>query len=707
MKKIKYIPQIIQTECALCCIAMISRYYGNRVSINDLRDYFHPSRDGISAKHLCEILTWIGFEYKAFKGSTESLVNMEYPLIIFWKKNHFIILEKIKNDKFYVVDPALGKIIYDKKEFDDYFSNILIYTKPNKNLIRKKKEKSVLSNYLFILKQQKLLIFSIILFSILTYGFSLYIPILVRKIIDNYQIISFNLVSTVLLVLIGYCISILLTSISKVIFKTNLFEEFSKISYEHLTKISYKFFDMRSYGNILFSLDSIRLIKDLYAEQMINVITSICAVLSLLIYILVISKIVFYFVIILLIFAIVLLYSVSNKVLTLNQIDLNSATKLKEIQTEFIYSILNIKISGIEKEVYNNWKKVFDYSIVKSKRKDIYNGYYSAISSMIQIILPIIILFLGIFMVKSNDISFGVAISFYWVATMLAMHSVNILFSLKSFAMASQYMYRITDILSQEIDEDGKIEIDEIYEIEFHNVSFQYAKQSEMILKNISMKFRKGEKIAIVGGSGSGKSTIAKLLIGLYKPVNGHISYNKILLNEINKTKLKKIIGMVPQENILFNKSIKDNILIDRNNLDINYVKLACEAALIKDDIEKMPMKYETLISDTGTNISGGQKQRIILARAIASNPQLLILDEATSSLDSVKEQQILENLKLFSAIQIVIAHRLTTIKDSDRIYVLDNGEVVEIGTHDELMSKNGKYTQLYMQSEGSINCNG
>lgn len=698
MRKIKYIPQLIQTECALCCIAMISRYYGNYITLNDLREYLQPGRDGISAKQLCEVLTWIGFDYKIYKGNADAIEQIDFPVILFWNKNHFIVLEYVKNHKFHVVDPALGKVVYDKEEFEDGFSNIIIYTEPNKKLKLKKKEKSIWLNYLFVLKQQKLLIFFIIFFSLLTYVFSLILPILIQKTIDNLKVKFMSLVIASVLVIAGYCVCILVTSLSKVLLKTKLFEKFSKIAYEHLTKVPYSFFDMRSHGNISFSLESIRLIKDLYAEQMLSTITSIGAVISLLVYIFITSRIIFYFVLFLLITEVYLLYITGKRLLLLNQLEISSRTKLKEIQMEFIYSILNIKIAGIEKDIFGDWEKHFNYSICKSKRKDLYNSYYTSISSMMQVILPTIVLFLGIFMVKMSIISFGTALSVYSVSSMLVLHSVNILMSLNSFAMSSQYLNRINDIISQKVQNDGNIEVSNISSIIMNNVSFRYNSHSEMILKNINMQFNAGEKIAIVGGSGSGKSTIAKLLLGLYEPTSGEISFNGISLKDIDKKKLKKFIGMVPQENILFNKSIKDNILIGRKFLDIDDVVKSCNIAMISDEIERMPMKYETLISDTGMNVSGGQKQRLILARAVAGNPQLLVFDEATSSLDSIKEKQIFNNLKSLDSIQIVIAHRLSTIKDSDRIYVIDCGEIVESGNHDELMQKHGKYSQLYNQ---------
>ncbi len=207
---------------------------------------------------------------------------------------------------------------------------------------------------------------------------------------------------------------------------------------------------------------------------------------------------------------------------------------------------------------------------------------------------------------------------------------------------------------------------------------------------------KSGMKVAIVGKSGSGKSTLAKLLVGLYEPTNGNIYFDNVELKKWKKKVLRQQVGMVPQDITLFNNSIYDNIVMNRNNIGFEHVKKACELAQIRDEIEEMPMQYYTEISELGLNLSGGQRQRIALARAIVGKPKILLLDEATSSLDNINERKVSDEIKKIGATQIIIAHRLSTIMDADLIVVLEDGKIVEQGKHNDLIKNNGQYKELY-----------
>ncbi len=229
------------------------------------------------------------------------------------------------------------------------------------------------------------------------------------------------------------------------------------------------------------------------------------------------------------------------------------------------------------------------------------------------------------------------------------------------------------------------------------NVSFRYTNNSGNVLKNINMHIPVGKKISIVGKSGDGKTTLAKLLVGLYRPSEGHIYYDDLEIDQWNLNALRNQIGIVPQDVSLFNKTIYENIVLDSNKeVSFEDVRSACQAAEILEEIETMPMGFNTIISEMGMNLSGGQRQRIMLARAILNKPQILILDEATSSLDNINQEKVSQNLSKLNCTQVIIAHRLSTIIDSDIVFVFEDGKIVEQGTHEELLTKGGTYYKLY-----------
>jgi ABC-type bacteriocin/lantibiotic exporter with double-glycine peptidase domain len=530
------------------------------------------------------------------------------------------------------------------------------------------------------------------------YLLSLGLATVSQQIIDGvasgYQIMAFT--CSLLLV---YAVVMLINSSVKVIFKTKLFSRFSTHVYNHLIHAPYSFFEMRSFGNLSFSLESISIVKNMYAEKLVEIFIAVGAVIFMSLYLIfmmpMLTPVVFFFMFIIAI----VMKLLSKKILTLNQLEISGLTKLQEIQTEFIYSMLNIKISGIEEKVYNSWKERFDYANNKTRKRDLCQGIYSTVGASMQMVLPFAVLFTGMIMVLNGQISLGGVVALYSVTNMMAGYYLTVITTANYFQLSAQYLERVRDILDQKRDVDGTVHVRAIEEIALHNVSFRYNTRSKYVLENINMKIERGRVVAIVGKSGSGKSTLAKLLLGLIPVSEGEININGINLLNYNKNSLKKCVGMVPQDNTLFNKTIFENITMGRDDISLQDVQIACDMAGIRQEIEQMPMKYNTVVSDMGMNLSGGQRQRIILARALVNKPQLLICDEATSSLDSINETAISARLNQAGCTRIIIAHRLSTIAEADIIYVMEQGRIMEQGTHGMLMSRKGSYYQLYTQS--------
>ena len=292
--------------------------------------------------------------------------------------------------------------------------------------------------------------------------------------------------------------------------------------------------------------------------------------------------------------------------------------------------------------------------------------------------------------------NFGKLFSIYSLSTILFGKVNSIFNTFVSFYNSKPYLSRVLEIIEQDEEKLGYM----IHELEgnirFEDVTFSYTKDSKVILNSLNLTIKKGEKVAIVGGSGSGKSTLSKLLVGLYEPNCGSIYYDNIDFRILNKKMVRQQIGIVPQDMTLFNKTIKENIVGDMN-IDDSQIMEACKLVNIHDEIKKMPMGYQTLVSEMGMNLSGGQRQRLILARALVKKPKIILLDEATSYLDNLNEKSIMDNLKKRGITTIIIAHRLSTIIDSDKIFVLEDGCILEEGNHKELMlNSKGLYIRQY-----------
>ena len=280
---------------------------------------------------------------------------------------------------------------------------------------------------------------------------------------------------------------------------------------------------------------------------------------------------------------------------------------------------------------------------------------------------------------------------------MLITNCIALVQEVTNFRLMKNYILRINDILyeKQDTQEDSKI-ITTFENLNVNELSFSYSKNSNNLLNNINLSIKKGQKIAIVGGSGEGKSTLVKLLLGLYRGTSGTITYNGINIEKLDQNNLKKIVGIMPQDAKLFNGSIKYNITLGDERITDETVKTALKKANIYNDVMKMPLKENTILSAGGGNLSGGQRQRIALARILVSNPQLLILDEATSSLDGINEKEIMNVLKECDCTQIIVSHRFSTILQADYVYLIKDGMIAEEGTIRSLIDKSGIFMELF-----------
>lgn len=305
----------------------------------------------------------------------------------------------------------------------------------------------------------------------------------------------------------------------------------------------------------------------------------------------------------------------------------------------------------------------------------------ASVLSALESFIPLILFIISLKLSSLNTLSIGNQIAIYTISGILITNSILFFQDCSSVMLVKNMLVRINDIF--EAEEEMEIPeaevLEEIQSIEFDNVSFTYADNINSCINNISFKITRGQTVAFVGESGSGKSTLVKLLAGIHKPSSGEIYYNSISAKDINMKSYRNLMGIVPQNVNLFNKSILENIKVNNEKLKMEDVVEAAKKASILDDIERMPMKFQTLISEFGANISGGQRQRIAIARALVTNPNYLILDEATSALDNITENKINAALKKCNCTKIIFAHRLSTIRNADIIYVLEKGRISAI----------------------------
>lgn len=700
-KRVPYIEQLQQTECGICCLSMIMSYYKKNVPLYELREQMGNSRDGISLLSLKKIAQNSGFNCKSYRVTLGKIGKIKLPAILHWEDKHFVVLERIKNENFFIVDPGSGRKKLNKNQFAKAFSGFCLVMEPNE-YFKPRKKANVWMNILPLIKKSPNLFIKVAVLTLFLQLITVGMPILIQKIIDEMiipnkiELISTSLISIGILFLFHVIVTFLRGRVLITLNNTldyNMQTEF----FNHLLRLPYQFFMVRSFGDLLFRSSSLRIIRNQLSNQLIKGLLDFSIMLVILIYMIIQSPMLSIVVVSTAALNIAIIIFSRKHLSEANQREVGAQSKLQSIQTEILYGIFGVKTSGIEDKMYNNWEKSFKNVLQAYREREELLNYVNTSSSSLQLLAPIIVLWFGAFQIFNGNMSLGVLIAFQAISGQFFSLSESLVNLFNSFILTTSYLERVEDVMKSPPEKKGHKKITDLQgNISIRNISYGYSKFSEDIIKNVSLEIKRGQKIAIIGKSGSGKTTLANLIIGLLKPKSGEILYDNKNINELDMQELRKKIGTVPQDVTLFNKTIYENITLHNKEVSEEDVINAAKAAQVHDEIMDMPMGYHTMISEMGMNLSGGQRQRIALAKALLEKPSILVLDEATSSLDHVNEELIDNYLSSINCTRIVIAHRLTTIKNSNHIILMDNGKVIEQGNHRKLIKTKSFYSDFF-----------
>lgn len=701
-RKVPNIEQMSQIECGLCCCLSILHFYKSKETLLDLRRDIEKGRDGYSIGDLKQLLNKRNFDTGSYQvKDVNKISELPLPLIAFWDNQHYVVIYKVKKNKVYIMDPSKGYINYEFKEFSKHFSNIVLLSFPNENYQSLKSQfPSPWIRVFSSFSKVKGRLILTLLFSIISYLIILSVPVMTSKFINSALGNTFSFQTSFLILfslLCLYLISILARSMG--ILFSNIFfsRDIESFTFKHLLKLPYSFFELRAKGDILYRISSLSGFRELFTNQVVGGVVDIGTILSVVIYMFLSSKTLSIIALILSLINFLFLFS-TRKIMydTVNR-ELQEQSLIYSVETEALNTISSIKISGLEDEIYENWSKYLKNVLTKYKKRSIVHILYNSATNVFQLFAPIIILIFGLDNVLNGKILLGEVVAFQTMASILFSSEISIFNAYTQYILAAGYLNRVNDIWleNEENVENGLKKCSLEGRIDIKDLSFSYSKDSAPVIENLNLTIEPGQRIALVGQSGSGKSTLSKILSGLYKIDTGKVLFDGVNINQIDKKILSQNLGVVPQDSFLLNRSILDNITL-KHEVTSQKIEEVCKAVQIYDEIMAMPMKFNTIISEMGSNISGGQRQRIALARALINNPSIVILDEATSALDTINEERITKYIKSQGCTQIIVAHRLSTIKDADIIFVMKGGKIVESGNHKYLMDLGGEYYSLY-----------
>ena len=466
-----------------------------------------------------------------------------------------------------------------------------------------------------------------------------------------------------------------------------------------MVKLPYLFFETRRKSDIIYTLNHITNVKDVFVTGFLNLVLNIGVLIVIWIYFFFSNKVLALALNIALL-PNILLAIISQKVVTGNMKKLViENSNVQGYQTEVLYSMFDIKAGAREDHVLCDWQKKYDKYSQNYRKSEKTSAVWSTVLSMSQTLSPIFVLTTGILLSKDDLATIGEIIALFSLAEIFFAQVYGLFDSALNIGLNYIYIERLGDILfakerkATEVDAQS---IECIETITVQNINFRYTEQSNYILKDISFNINNGEMVAIVGQSGSGKSTLLKTISGLYDTTGGDILINKINIKNIKTDCLAQRIGVIPQDSCLYNKTIRENLILGKEDIVEKELLEILKLVNLYDEIMEMPMGLNTLISEMGMNLSGGQRQRIVIARELLKHPSLLLLDEATSALDFANESEILEKISKLNITVIMITHRLSSIKNADKILFINKGHIAEQGTHEELVERKGLYYTMY-----------
>lgn len=704
-------------DCGPTCLRMVAKFYGNLYPLAYLRDKCYVSKKGTSLLLLSEAANSIGLRSKPVRVTFDYLEQEEVlPCIAHWDNNHFVVIYKIKNGVIYVADPAFGKIKYNKEDFLAHWGQVdteegyALLLAPTSEFYVKQDISEKKTKFLFILtylRPYQQLLMQLLLGMLLGSVIQLILPFLTQMIVDkginpkNIGLLQMVLCGQFLLifsrVLVNFIRGWILFYISAPINVTLVYDFLVK-----LVKLPISFFDAKMIGDILQRISDHQRVENFLTSSLLNIMLTIINIIIFSIVLIAYNFIIFSIFLVSTVLYLIWIQLFLNKRREIDFLRFKQISTNQNMLIQLIMGMQEIKLNSCEDKKIRDWAKIQDdlFSI-GIKSMSLTQNQQSG-CTLIQEAQNIIITFFAAYSVIQGDITLGMMLAIQFIMGQLN-GPVEQLVHFIAIAQDAKLSFERIEEIHQKQDEEyiEKVKVDDIphdADIVVSDISFQYGDPySEKVLKQISLVLPNKKITAIVGTSGSGKTTLLKLLLGFYQPVSGDIKIGNIPLTEIKSSSWRKKCGLVMQDGFIFSDTIAGNIALNDEIFDEKKLKQAAEIANIDAFIESLPQGYYTEIGPDGHGLSQGQKQRLLIARTAYKNPEYLFFDEATNSLDSNNESIIMKNFDFFfkGRTVVIVAHRLSTVKNADQIIVLDKGIIVETGTHNELTIKKGIYYNL------------
>lgn len=705
-KKTPTILQMEATECGAASLAMILAYFGRYEPLEVMREACGISRDGSKATLILKAARQFGLEAKGYRVLVESLDSLPTPMILFWNFEHFVVYEgHSKNGKyFYLNDPASGPVTVDRELFEKSYTGVAMTFAPGEHFEKTKKPEGVLRSMLPMLTGMKSYGISIVWAGLLMVLPGILVPSIMQFFADQIlpgkqewliPLVLFLIATVVFQNLLAWLEALALRRGQLQLSVNNTLKTLN-----HMFSLSARFFMQRTNGDLQTRVN----LNTVVAEKAFGTIAdNIVKFFTAIFYL---GMMVCFSPLLTLLIVVFLLLDVAFSIYFYKKRQiLNQSLQMMEVKmlnniVSGLSMIENLRSSGRENAVFTQWTGQMAETNKKEMNFQLSAVYANMLPSVLNSISNVIILCCGATLVMNGQLTLGGLLAFETLTASFSAPFLALLMSASELQVMKAEVDRINDVFHYQPDNMFKPDEENVRQFDFEslelkNVTFGYNPQLPPLLTDFSMKISAGQRIAFVGSSGSGKSTLAKLINGTLSPWQGEILLNGKPYSEYTRSEFYNTVGTVDQNIILFSGSVGQNLTLFAPQYDVEALHDALKDACIRNELIARGPVLEQKIAEEGRNFSGGQRQRLEISRVLTYKTPLLILDEATSALDPLTEIEIDKAVRRRGCACIVVAHRLSTVRECDEIIMLDKGQVVERGTHDELMALNGKYAQL------------
>ena len=719
-KKIRHFPWLQQhdeSDCGPACITMISKYYGKKLSMGQVREMANVSVEGASMGAVCRASENLGYRARPYKLSYPGLKNLKLPAIVHWEGYHWTVLFRIDPKNVWLADPGIGIRKLTHEQFKKSWTRYAIELEPTPVLHKLKPAKTPVFRFVKYLLPYKFFFFEIFIGALVLNILGLASPLFIQSIIDN--VIVYKNVTLLNMMLMGMVLvtffSTLTSSIQSLVMiyvTTRLDLKLLADFYKHVLSLPMKFFYSRKTGDIITRFGENSKVRAILSGSAISTVLNVIMVVVYISMMFAYSPSLSFVVLAFLPFFVGLTLVFSPIIKRISNDIFMSNSDQSSLMIESIQGIETIKANSTEWNVRTKWEDSYVNNVNLSAKMQKTQMLAGIISQVVNTASSITLLWYGAHLVMEGSISVGEFMGFNAIVGSVMGPIMGLVGLYDQFQNVSTSMERLNDVLEMEPEEKPPAEEDKpkVFikkakgALNFKDVNFRYGSEdSPLVINNMNLEVPPGKVVAFVGKSGCGKSTLMKMLAGFNIPTSGELMIDGIDLKNIDIMSLRRNIGWVLQDSFLFSGSVIDNIALGDLNPDIDKVRKAAVLAAADEFIKDFPMGYKTIVGEKGMAVSGGQRQRLCIARALYRDPQILLMDEATSSLDAESERRIQENLDkiLVGRTAVIIAHRLSTVRNADMICYLEGGRVAEKGTHDELIKARGLYYAMASEQLG------